>query len=91
MYNHYLRYCKEKELHPVNASAFGKMVRHVFPEIKNRRLGARGNSKRHYCGIRENPFSSQNPNLRHYLGKESAVLPEFPHIEFPLGLAIPVV
>ncbi|WAR64075.1 hypothetical protein PtB15_16B235 [Puccinia triticina] len=33
-------------------ACFGKSVRQSFPNIKTRRLGVRGNSKYHYCGIR---------------------------------------
>ncbi|KAG2219841.1 hypothetical protein INT45_006284 [Circinella minor] len=36
---------------PVNSATFGKLVRSVFPNIKARRLGNRGQSKYYYCGI----------------------------------------
>ena len=40
------------QMEPVNAASFGKLIRSVFPNLKTRRLGTRGNSKYHYYGIR---------------------------------------
>jgi len=36
----------------------GKLIRSVFPDLKTRRLGTRGNSKYHYYGIRIKPTSN---------------------------------
>jgi hypothetical protein len=36
----------------VNQASFGKLIRSVFPNLKTRRLGTRGNSKYHYYGIK---------------------------------------
>jgi len=33
-------------------ASFGKVIRQLFPWLKARRLGTRGKSKYHYCGIR---------------------------------------
>jgi phage/plasmid-associated DNA primase len=52
MYEHYKAYCTANELQPVNSATFGKLLRVVFPDLKTRRLGVRGQSKYHYCGIR---------------------------------------
>ncbi|KAG5456391.1 MAG: RFX DNA-binding domain-containing protein, partial [Olpidium bornovanus] len=52
MYSHYLKYCQHHGVRPVNSASFGKLVRSVFPDLKTRRLGTRGQSKYHYCGIR---------------------------------------
>jgi len=35
----------------MNAASFGKIVRTIFPNMRTRRLGTRGNSKYHYYGI----------------------------------------
>lgn len=40
----------------LNPASFGKLVRVVFPDIKTRRLGVRGESKYHYCN-----FELRNP------------------------------
>ncbi|KAI8372832.1 RFX DNA-binding domain-containing protein [Radiomyces spectabilis] len=55
MYEHYKSYCASCNVQPVNSATFGKLIRTVFPEIKTRRLGTRGQSKYHYCGIRMQP------------------------------------
>ncbi|CAO3649562.1 unnamed protein product [Mucor hiemalis] len=52
MFEHYKTYCTSSNLTPVNSATFGKLLRIVFPELKTRRLGVRGQSKYHYCGIR---------------------------------------
>eukprot|EP00158_Paraphelidium_tribonemae_P006265 Partr_v1_DN27755_c0_g1_i1_m67649 putative regulatory factor X len=41
----------------VNSASFGKLIRCVFPSIRNRRLGIRGQSKYHYNGIAIKPSS----------------------------------
>lgn len=62
MYAHYLKYCQQQGVRPVNSASFGKLIRSVFPDLKTRRLGTRGQSKYHYCGVRvRNP---QNPSRR---------------------------
>lgn len=52
MYEHYRSWCESYNIQPVNSATFGKLIRHVFPDITTRRLGTRGQSKYHYCGIR---------------------------------------
>jgi hypothetical protein len=59
-YSHYLRHCMENNLDAMNAASFGKLIRSVFLGLKTRRLGARGNSKYHYYGIRVKPSSPLN-------------------------------
>ncbi|ODN01587.1 DNA-binding protein RFX2 [Orchesella cincta] len=66
MYGHYLRHCAELRLDPVNAASFGKLIRSVFVGLTTRRLGTRGNSKYHYCGIRIKDTSTlllEDPDL----------------------------
>ncbi|KAF9510815.1 hypothetical protein BS47DRAFT_1373229 [Hydnum rufescens UP504] len=52
LYNSYRRVCDEYRIPHVNTATLGKAIRLCFPAIKTRRLGVRGNSKYHYCGIR---------------------------------------
>lgn len=59
MYEHYQASCITNHLTPVNSATFGKLLRNVFPDLKTRRLGTRGQSKYHYCGIRVR--TSQDP------------------------------
>ncbi|KAI8360012.1 RFX DNA-binding domain-containing protein [Blakeslea trispora] len=64
MFEHYKAYCVANGLRPVNSATFGKLLRVVFPSLKTRRLGVRGQSKYHYCGIRvKNAYDSGNMAL----------------------------
>ena len=51
LYDHYLEFCQTQGSEPVNSATFGKIIRSVFPTLRTRRLGTRGNSKYHYFGI----------------------------------------
>lgn len=51
LYDHYLEFCQSQQSEPVNSATFGKIIRSVFPTLRTRRLGTRGNSKYHYFGI----------------------------------------
>ena len=52
IYQQYEENCRLYAVEPVNAATFGKIIRTVFPSIRTRRLGTRGNSKYHYYGIK---------------------------------------
>ncbi|XP_061615807.1 DNA-binding protein RFX5 isoform X2 [Phyllopteryx taeniolatus] len=52
VYETYKRYCENLEHRPLSAANFGKIIRDIFPNIKARRLGGRGQSKYCYSGIR---------------------------------------
>nr|XP_061822925.1 DNA-binding protein RFX5-like isoform X1 [Nerophis lumbriciformis] len=52
VYETYKRYCDNLQHHPLSAANFGKIIRDIFPNIKARRLGGRGQSKYCYSGIR---------------------------------------
>ncbi|KAG8932553.1 hypothetical protein FRC02_000931 [Tulasnella sp. 418] len=52
LYNSYRRVCDQYNIPHINTATLGKAIRLCFPAIKTRRLGVRGNSKYHYCGIR---------------------------------------
>ncbi|KAG8952661.1 hypothetical protein FRC04_004023 [Tulasnella sp. 424] len=52
LYNSYRRVCDAYNIPHINTATLGKAIRLCFPNIKTRRLGVRGNSKYHYCGIR---------------------------------------
>ncbi|KAK9470112.1 uncharacterized protein V1510DRAFT_423958 [Dipodascopsis tothii] len=51
IYARYVGVCAHHRIKPLNPAAIGKLVRLVYPTIKTRRLGVRGQSKYHYCGI----------------------------------------
>ncbi|KAF0993110.1 hypothetical protein HZS_8173, partial [Henneguya salminicola] len=52
MYGYYVYACHERGECPMNPAGLGKVIRSVFGSIKNRRLGARGDSRYHYLGIK---------------------------------------
>lgn len=52
IYAVYVTECVNNGLIPLSAASFGKLVRILFPSITTRRLGTRGQSKYHYCGIK---------------------------------------
>ncbi|XP_030621875.1 DNA-binding protein RFX5 [Chanos chanos] len=52
VYETYRKYCDNLQQRPLSAANFGKIIRDIFPNIKARRLGGRGQSKYCYSGIR---------------------------------------
>ena len=52
MYYFYYRHCQHERIEPINAASYGKLLKSVFPSIRTRRLGHRGQSKYHYYGIK---------------------------------------
>ncbi|XP_060112504.1 DNA-binding protein RFX5 [Heteronotia binoei] len=52
VYDAYKRYCDNLCSRSLSAANFGKIIREIFPNIKARRLGGRGQSKYCYSGIR---------------------------------------
>lgn len=41
LYSYYLGHCAQRDLEPVNAASFGKLIRSVFMGLRTRRLGTR--------------------------------------------------
>jgi regulatory factor X 1/2/3 len=62
MYDQYCAHCVETRLEAVSSAMFGKVLRTVFPQIKTRRLGNRGQSKYHYCGVQSKHANQLQPN-----------------------------
>ncbi|XP_012623025.1 DNA-binding protein RFX5 [Microcebus murinus] len=53
VYDAYRKYCESLACcRPLSTANFGKIIREIFPDIKARRLGGRGQSKYCYSGIR---------------------------------------
>lgn len=48
----YASSCAENKLKPLSQASLGKLIRTVFPDLTTRRLGMRGQSKYHYCGLK---------------------------------------
>nr|XP_044994108.1 DNA-binding protein RFX5 isoform X2 [Jaculus jaculus] len=63
VYDAYRKYCESLACcRPLSTANFGKIIREIFPDIKARRLGGRGQSKYCYSGIRRKTLVSM-PSL----------------------------
>ena len=45
LYSHYLEFCQDHNIMPLNQAGFGKVIKLIFPNVRSRRLGNRGNSR----------------------------------------------
>ncbi|KIP10624.1 hypothetical protein PHLGIDRAFT_115381 [Phlebiopsis gigantea 11061_1 CR5-6] len=70
LYFSYRRVCDQYGIPHINTATLGKAIRLCFPTIKTRRLGVRGNSKYHYCGIRP-ATSTEAEFLQDYIRKSN--------------------
>ncbi|XP_018089116.1 DNA-binding protein RFX5 isoform X2 [Xenopus laevis] len=61
VYDAYERYCDNLHGRPLSVANFGKIIREIFPNIKARRLGGRGQSKYCYSGLRRKSLVSLQP------------------------------
>ncbi|XP_071098625.1 serine-rich adhesin for platelets-like [Haliotis cracherodii] len=62
VYDDYRLYCESHNLKPLCPADFGKVMKCVFPNVKPRRLGQRGQSKYCYSGLRKK-LEVQPPSL----------------------------
>lgn len=53
VYEEYRAYCEANRFDKLCVADFGKAMKHIFPQVKPRRLGQRGNSKYCYSGLRK--------------------------------------
>ncbi|EPS95356.1 hypothetical protein FOMPIDRAFT_1038544 [Fomitopsis schrenkii] len=70
LYFSYRRVCDQYGIPHINTATLGKAIRLCFPTIKTRRLGVRGNSKYHYCGIRP-ATSAEAEFMQDYIRKSN--------------------
>ncbi|KAI1761350.1 RFX DNA-binding domain-containing protein [Hypoxylon sp. FL1150] len=64
VYANYASRCAAERITVLNPASFGKLVRVLFPGLKTRRLGVRGESKYHYVNfnlIDDQPDSAEQP------------------------------
>lgn len=52
IFEQYSIVCDQFDLKPLSQASLGKLIRTVFPNLTTRRLGMRGRSKYHYCGLK---------------------------------------
>ena len=53
VYEDYRSFCIASKFEPMCVADFGKAMKHIFPGVKPRRLGQRGNSKYCYSGLKK--------------------------------------
>ncbi|KPL93583.1 DNA-binding protein RFX5-like protein [Sarcoptes scabiei] len=53
VYDEYKSFCETNKLSKLCVADFGKAMKHIFPQVKPRRLGQRGNSKYCYSGLQK--------------------------------------
>lgn len=53
VYEEYRNFFEKNKVEPLCAADFGKVMKHVFPSVRPRRLGTRGNSRYCYSGLRK--------------------------------------
>lgn len=53
VYDDYLEYCNANSLKPLSTADFGKVMKQVYPQVRPRRLGTRGNSRYCYAGLKK--------------------------------------
>ena len=46
-------YCNANALKPLSTADFGKVMKQVYPQVRPRRLGTRGNSRYCYAGLKK--------------------------------------
>lgn len=73
VYANYASRCATERITVLNPASFGKLVRVLFPGLKTRRLGVRGESKYHYVNF---SLMDDQPELR-----EPAIQPAIPFPE----------
>ena len=61
VYANYASRCATERITVLNPASFGKLVRVLFPGLKTRRLGVRGESKYHYVNF---TLMEDEPDLR---------------------------
>lgn len=45
-------YCNANKIKPLSQADFGKVMKQVYPKVRARRLGTRGNSRYCYSGLK---------------------------------------
>ena len=53
VYDEYMEYCNANALKALSTADFGKVMKQVYPQVRPRRLGTRGNSRYCYAGLRK--------------------------------------
>ncbi|XP_011875171.1 PREDICTED: uncharacterized protein LOC105566068 [Vollenhovia emeryi] len=86
VYDEYNMYCIRNSMKPLSTADFGKVMKQVYPRVRPRRLGTRGNSRYCYAGMRKR-IKLGPPTLPKISGSESEEHSEENVTEEMLGAA----
>ncbi|TFB05091.1 Transcriptional regulator RFX1 [Trichoderma ghanense] len=84
VYANYASRCATERITVLNPASFGKLVRVLFPGLKTRRLGVRGESKYHYVNF---SLAEDQPEAKEPQPQPPRALPEATGI--PHSLSVP--
>ncbi|KAI8946224.1 RFX DNA-binding domain-containing protein [Xylaria longipes] len=73
VYANYASRCATERITVLNPASFGKLVRVLFPGLKTRRLGVRGESKYHYVSF---TLMEDQPELKEPVAQPALPMPE---------------
>lgn len=90
IYARYVQVCADNSLTPLSPASFGKLVRILFPNLTTRRLGMRGQSKYHYCGIKLTMDQGAQGNSPGLSASSSFGSPMTPIVDSPSGTTTPL-
>ncbi|KAK4110756.1 hypothetical protein N656DRAFT_790970 [Canariomyces notabilis] len=79
VYANYASRCATERITVLNPASFGKLVRVLFPGLKTRRLGIRGESKYHYVNFQ---LKEEQPDVRDTSAQPAVPLGENPSQNF---------
>ncbi|XP_065304498.2 mucin-5AC [Dermacentor albipictus] len=77
VYEEYRSFFEKNKIEPLCAADFGKVMKHVFPSVRPRRLGTRGNSRYCYSGLRKK-CEMRSPTLPDLSASEDSLTKECP-------------
>ncbi|XP_076242718.1 uncharacterized protein LOC143184403 isoform X2 [Calliopsis andreniformis] len=70
VYDEYNMYCMRNSMKPLSTADFGKVMKQVYPRVRPRRLGTRGNSRYCYAGMRKK-VKLDPPTLHNITGTQT--------------------
>ncbi|KAF7379941.1 hypothetical protein HZH68_016889 [Vespula germanica] len=70
VYEEYNMYCIRNSMKPLSTADFGKVMKQVYPRVRPRRLGTRGNSRYCYAGMRKR-VKLEAPTLPNISGNQT--------------------
>ncbi|XP_033208716.1 uncharacterized protein LOC117167696 [Belonocnema kinseyi] len=90
VYDEYNMFCVRNSMKPLSTADFGKVMKQVYPRVRPRRLGTRGNSRYCYAGMRKK-IKLDHPKLPVITGLQADESAEENITEDMLGAASKVI